>query len=166
MMEVKFLIDGLNEACNNISASYMKVGDESMSAIRFWTTAKGNLPHLSYIFRKPEQLGTYFKTVTCYVTTDLLLIEVQMGKERTNNSKYHLNKGATEACTKRMTESAKGVGWRDIIGATKDFFIFYSYFSSKKLSEAKMDVVADLIFMVKTNKKDSTRIQFIILQII
>ena len=28
-----------------------------MSAIRFQTTAKGNLLHLSYIFRKPEPLG-------------------------------------------------------------------------------------------------------------
>ena len=56
------LIDGFNETCNNIAASYLKIGDESMSEIRFRTTEKGNLPHLSYIFRKPEPLGTEFKT--------------------------------------------------------------------------------------------------------
>ena len=46
----------------------MKVGDEYMSDICFWTTVKRNLPHLSYIFRKSETLGTEFKTVTCSVT--------------------------------------------------------------------------------------------------
>ena len=50
-------------ACKNISASFLKVEDESMSAIRFRTTAKGNLSHFSYIFHKPVPLGTEFKTV-------------------------------------------------------------------------------------------------------
>ena len=59
----KLLFDGFNTACKNISASFLKVGDESMSVTRFRTTAKGNLPHLSYIFRKPEPLGTKFNTV-------------------------------------------------------------------------------------------------------
>ena len=54
----KLLFYVFNTACNNISASFLKVGDESMSEIRFWTTTKGNLPHLSYIFRKTDQLGT------------------------------------------------------------------------------------------------------------
>ena len=54
----KHLFDGFNTASKNIAASFLKVGDESMSAIWFWTTAKVNLPHLSYIFRKPEPLGT------------------------------------------------------------------------------------------------------------
>ena len=68
----KHLFDGFNTACKNIAASFWKVGDESMSVIRFRTTAKGNLTHLSYIFRKPEPLCTEFKTVACYVTGALL----------------------------------------------------------------------------------------------
>ena len=40
----------------NIAASYLNVWDESISAIRFRTTEKGYLPHLSYIFRKLESL--------------------------------------------------------------------------------------------------------------
>ena len=52
-----------------------------MSAIRFRTTAKGNLPLLSYIFHKPEPLGTEFKVVACSITGFLLFIEVQRGKE-------------------------------------------------------------------------------------
>ena len=47
------LIYGFNKACSNIDASYLKVGDESMSAILFFTTSKGDLPNLSYIFCKP-----------------------------------------------------------------------------------------------------------------
>ena len=34
----KLLIDGFNAACKNIAASYLKVGDEFMGAIRFWMT--------------------------------------------------------------------------------------------------------------------------------
>ena len=64
----KHLFDGFNTACKNIAARFLKVGDESMSAIRFWTTAKGNLPHQSYIFRKPKPLDTEFKTVAFSVT--------------------------------------------------------------------------------------------------
>ena len=66
----------------------MKVGDELMSAIRFRITVKGNLPHLSYILRKPEPLGTKFKTVACSVTGALLFIKVQRGKEGMKDSHY------------------------------------------------------------------------------
>ena len=77
---VKLLIDGFNTEFNNIAASFLKVGYESMSAIRFRTTAKGNLPHLSYIFCKPEPLGVEFKTVACSVKGVFIFIEVQIGK--------------------------------------------------------------------------------------
>ena len=73
----KHLFDGFNTACKNIAASFLKVGDESMSTIRFRTMAKGNLPHLSYIFRKPEPLGTELKTVACSVTGALLFNKLQ-----------------------------------------------------------------------------------------
>ena len=46
------------KAFKNISVSYMKDDNSSMSVIHFWTTSKGNLPHLYYIFYKPEPLGT------------------------------------------------------------------------------------------------------------
>ena len=88
----------------------MKVVDESMSKIRFRTTEKGNLPHLSYIFRKPEPLSNEFKTVACSVTGALLFIEVQRGKEGMKESCYQKELGATAACTKRMMEETKGIG--------------------------------------------------------
>ena len=74
----KLLFDGFNTACKNFSASFLKVGDDSMSVILFRTTAKGNLPHLSYIFRKPEPLGNEFKTFDYSVTGALLFIEVKV----------------------------------------------------------------------------------------
>ena len=128
----KFLIDGFNAACKNIAASFLKVGDEPMSAIRFWTMAKGNVPHLSCIFRKPKPLGKEFKAVACYVTGALLLIEFQRGKEGMKHRKYQKELGSTAACTKRMTEATKGIGQKSIIGGTKDCLILDSWFDSKK----------------------------------
>ena len=106
----KHLFDGFNNLCKNISASFLKVGDESMSAIRFRTTAKGNLPHLSCIFRKPDLPGTEFKTVACSVTGALLFIKVQRGKEGMKNSRYQKELGATAVCMKRMMEESRGKG--------------------------------------------------------
>ena len=63
-----------------ISTSYLKVGYESMSAIDFLTTVKEDLPHLSYIFRKPEPLGTEFNTFEFSVTGDFIFVEAQRGK--------------------------------------------------------------------------------------
>ena len=91
-------INVFNAACNNIGSISMKVGDESMSAIRFRTTAKGNLPHLSYIFCKPEPLGIEFKKVSCSVTGALLFIVLHRGKEGMNHSKYQKELGSTAAC--------------------------------------------------------------------
>ena len=79
-----------------------------MSKIRFRTTAKGNLPHLSYIFRKPEPLDTEFKTVACSVTGALIFIEVHRGKEGMKDSRYRQELGATTTCTKRMMEAQRG----------------------------------------------------------
>ena len=50
-------------------------------------------------------------------------------------------------------EATEGIGQRDRKGATKDFFIFDSWFSSNKLSEAVMEVCAKLIGMAKKNTK-------------
>ena len=46
----KFFINGLNYSYKNIYVSYLEVGNESRSAIRFHTKVKGILAHLSYIF--------------------------------------------------------------------------------------------------------------------
>ena len=50
MVEGKFLIDGFNAACKNIAAIYLKVGDESMSEIRFLDDSKRELTSLYLYF--------------------------------------------------------------------------------------------------------------------
>ena len=134
----KHLFVGFNTACKNIAASFLKVGDESMSEIRFRTTEKGNLPHLSYIFRKPEPLGTKFKTVVCSVTGALLFIEVQRGKEGMKDSRYQKELGSTAACTNQMMEEIRGTGQKSKKGGPKDRFLFDSWFASKKAAKAAM----------------------------
>ena len=99
-----FLIDGFNKACSNIASSYLKVGDESMSAMRSRTMPKGDLPHFSYIFRKPEPFGTEFKTVACSKTRSLIFLYIQRRKEGMKSSRYNLELGATSACTKTFME--------------------------------------------------------------
>ena len=57
-------IRGFNENRRRVVKSpKIKVLDETMSAFRPRTTKTGNLPHLSFILRKPEPLGTEFKSV-------------------------------------------------------------------------------------------------------
>ena len=75
----RLLIDGFNEACSNIAASYLKVGDESMSAIQFQTKSKGKLPDLSYILHNLEPPGMEFNNVACSVTGALVFLEIQWG---------------------------------------------------------------------------------------
>ena len=87
------LIDGLNKACKYISASYLDVGDDSMIAIRFQTTVKGDLPHLSYILRKTKPLGVELNTIVCSVTGSLVFIEINIEKEVVNSINYHLELG-------------------------------------------------------------------------
>ena len=136
-----------------IAAIYLKVGYESMIVISFWNTAKGYLPHVSYIFCKPEPLGAYFNTVVCSFTGSLILIEIQRGNEVIDNIKEHMYIGATSACKNIMMEATKGIGQRDMKVATRYCFLFGSWFSSKKSEEYAMDVGADIIGMVKTDKK-------------
>ena len=99
------LIYGFNDAHNNMATSYLKVGDDSKSKIRFWTMAKDNLPHLPYIFLKPEPPSKEFNKITCYFTGYFLFIKVRRGKKGIKNSKYYLQLGSTEEFTKRMAES-------------------------------------------------------------
>ena len=57
-------VNGLNEnRKTTVNAPNIKVMDETMSAFCPQTTKTGNLPHLSWILRKPEPLGTEFKTL-------------------------------------------------------------------------------------------------------
>jgi hypothetical protein len=67
------MVDGYNKNRHDwVAASVRKVHDETMSAFQPQTTPTGGLPHLSFILRKPEPLGTEFKVTACAVTGELL----------------------------------------------------------------------------------------------
>ena len=142
------MIDGFNEACSNVASSYLKFEDESMSAIQFRTTSKGELPHLSYIPRNPELLGTDFKTISCSVTGALILLDIQRGNGGMKSSRYNLDLGTTYACTKISMEETNGMGQRDLKVSTIDCFLFESWFLPKKVAEAATSIGVDLIAMV------------------
>ena len=109
------LIDGFNESPRQISLEREKTADESMSAIRFRTTPKGDLPHYSYIFRKPDSLGTEMKNVACSRWGTMLHLEIQKGKE----------------AMKRLAVATKGCGKL----TSNDTYFSDSWFSSVKTAE-------------------------------
>ena len=101
---------------------------------------------------------TELNTVVCYVTGALIFIEMKRRNEVTNNSKYHLNLGATESCIKSMMESTKGLCHRNIKGAIKDCFIFDSWVASKRSAKLRYISVKKLLEWIKLTGKDSSRI--------
>jgi hypothetical protein len=69
---ILLMVDGYNKNRHEwVAASARKVLDESMSAYRPQTSGTGGLPHLSFILRKREPLGTEFKSIACGVTGKL-----------------------------------------------------------------------------------------------
>ena len=102
---------GVQEFNNNqkqrIYASFKKVFDESMSALKPRTTKNGNLPHLSCIKRKPEPLGTEFKVVADSATGIFLHLELQRGKKEMKKPElleFANQFGGTVACSKRLAK--------------------------------------------------------------
>jgi hypothetical protein len=69
---VLLLLNGYNKNRHNwVAASVRKTLDESMSAYQPRTSTTGGLPNISFILRKPEPLGTEFKTIACAKTGEL-----------------------------------------------------------------------------------------------
>jgi hypothetical protein len=74
---ILLMVDGYNSNRKEwVAASVHKVLDESMSAFKPRTSKAGVLPHLSFILRKPEPLGTEFKVIACTVTGKLPFVNV------------------------------------------------------------------------------------------
>jgi hypothetical protein len=61
---------------HDIITSERRVLDESMSMYWPCTTKLGGLPNISYILRKPEPLGTEFKTSVCPQLNVMTHIEI------------------------------------------------------------------------------------------
>ena len=75
-----------------VAFSIIKVLNELMSAFSPQTTKTGNLPHLSYVLRKPEPLGTELKCVLCYCLMVFLFFDICRGKSnQSGESKKYTN---------------------------------------------------------------------------
>jgi len=78
-----------------------------MSAFCPQTCSTGNLPHLSFIMRKPEDLGTEFKVVACLMTGILLHLEIQKGCDAMRHANYSAELGGTAGCVVHLVENSK-----------------------------------------------------------
>ena len=78
--------------------------DESMSSWRPQKSKTGGLPHLSFIARKPEPLGTEFKCAAECRSGLLTWLEIQEGRARMTQLKGCSSLGATAACVYRCVE--------------------------------------------------------------
>ena len=117
---IQYAVDKFNQnRKQTICASRNITVDESMSPFRPRTTktGKGNeslgmpdLPHLSFIQRKPKPLGTEFKTAACAERRFHLHIEIQRGKDGMRDLKYASELGAQAGCAIRLLEEAAGCG--------------------------------------------------------
>ena len=58
------------------------------------------MPHLSFVARKPEPLGTEFKNIVDGLSGEMLWLEIQEGKYRMKNKQFQ-NLGSTAACVLR-----------------------------------------------------------------
>ena len=87
---------------NLLELSNIKNLDELMVAWCPQVTATGGLHNISFIRRKPEPLGTEFKTSVCPITRVLGFVEIQKGKVTMKDKKYYQELGAGASCVKRI----------------------------------------------------------------
>lgn len=74
-------IDDVNKTRQNkVLSGFLKVLEESISTYRPQTHKNSNRPHISFIMRKPEDLGTELKVVADTKSNILLYLEIQQGK--------------------------------------------------------------------------------------
>ena len=101
------LFDDFNKARRDrFAAGPVLVLDEIMSAWRPQTTPTGGLPNVSFIPRKPEPLGTEFKTVCCGITGVMLFVEVQKGKCAMKEADLASEFGVNAAISLRVAHGA------------------------------------------------------------
>ena len=71
-----------------IASSNVITIDESMSAYAPQTEKTGNIPHLSYVFRKPKPLGTEAKDTLCTETECILALSLCRAKNDTQATEF------------------------------------------------------------------------------
>ena len=125
--------------------------DESMSAFRPQTTKTGDLPNISYVTRKPENLGTEFKTCACPVTGILSFLEIQRGKGQMNGHKYFDKIGATASCALRAAEGGSHKEADKTSDHVREIVLADSWFGSVTAAVAIAQAGFDCILQIKQN---------------
>lgn len=90
----------------NIKRSTYYCVDETMSAYSPQTTKTGTLPHLSYIQRKPEPLGTELRSCCEGHSGIMVNVELQEGKDAMQKREFVKAYGANAASCLRITLDA------------------------------------------------------------
>ena len=101
------LIEGFKKSFRKISTGVENKVDESMSAIRFWTTPKSNLTHYLFIFKNTGPLGKKLNNAVCYRLVTMLYLEIQNWKEAMKASYFRHHIVGTAACTRRSMKDNK-----------------------------------------------------------
>ena len=126
-----------------------------MSAYEPQTSKMGNIPHLSFVTRKPQPLGSEFKCCCDTVTNMMIHIELQKGREAMLLEKYASSKKPTVACVLRMSEDTSRPHNEDCFGkqcdAPTETFLGDSWFSSVQAAIEMRLRGKHYIGVVKTN---------------
>ena len=91
-----------------VHTSNTKLVDETMFAFRPQMHKDGNLPHLSYVQQKPENLGVEVKSCAALRPRVFLSLEIQRSKDDLNGREFLEEAQAkkTSACTMRLLDKA------------------------------------------------------------
>ena len=143
-----------------IATSNLRDTDETMSPYCPQTVKTGNIPHLSYVFRKPEPLGTEFKN--CLDATSKIMLCLYLCRNKNDKKGDDTYDNATKLKTARVTlklmqDSEKDHESDDFGNLTNDNATQPTYLGDSWFTSVDMCVLAkkirgnDYIGVVKTN---------------
>jgi hypothetical protein len=151
------IFDDFNETRKKrVQASNNRTCDESMAAFRPQSRATGNLPHISHIERKPEDLGIELKACACSELQIMLSLEIQRAKDdMTVDEFFSETKKKHTACTLRLLKAAsQRSDAHTNLQATEDIVIADAWFGSVSTAvgvRKHLPFQSKVIMNVKTN---------------
>ncbi len=98
---IKVVEDFNSNRKRTIATSNLRDTDETMSPYCPQTVKTGNLPHLSYVFRKPEPLGTEFKN--CLDGTSKIMLCLYLCRNKNDKKGDDTYDNVTKLKTARVT---------------------------------------------------------------
>jgi hypothetical protein len=107
--EIRPLVTALNEnRKREVISSELLVADEVMSAYKPRTSPTGDLAHVSFVERKPKNLGTEFKSIHDGRHGLTLFLEIQEGKDSMARKRFRDSMNPATATALRLALGALG----------------------------------------------------------